>query len=126
MCARRFDLCAHLALDPLILLCIERSTHFYVCFLLILLAIPINIKSWKYFCILYILYMYGCFRINDNINLYRALYNIIINIPETVFERVLWSQHDSQVSMLLITQQASTLHSRCQMRKKVVPHVQPV
>ena len=39
---------------PLILLCLERSTHLYVYFLLISLAIPTNITFWKCFCILFI------------------------------------------------------------------------
>ena len=33
MCAQRFGECAHLVMAPLILLCLEQSTHLYVFFL---------------------------------------------------------------------------------------------
>ena len=38
---------AHLALAPLIPFCLERSTHLYMCLLLILLTIPTNITFWN-------------------------------------------------------------------------------
>ena len=53
MCALKFDQCARLALVPLIPLCLEQSTHLYVYFLLILLAIPTKITFWKCVCVLY-------------------------------------------------------------------------
>ena len=39
---------------PLILLCLERSTHLYAYCLLSSLAIPTNMTFWKCFCILFI------------------------------------------------------------------------